>query len=131
MRAEMWRVQGSSPRFAEVTETVIDQLEVEGRKVMISETRPPATEPDLRYVYIARAYDGRRVLHQVQLETSAVAREMGTAALLGITDGAQHRTLGGFQTMPTYEDARPALTDLLGRLLRGEPVEAAASSAPE
>lgn len=134
-REAMWGIRrGSShPRLARMTEAVIDQLRVENHLVMVSETAPPAVEPDLRYVYVARAYvrEGSPPVAQVQLETSAVVRELGTAALIGYQQGPTHATTRiGFTAMPTYEQVRPTLEDVIGRLLRGEPVAAGASSTP-
>ncbi|MBX3269972.1 MAG: hypothetical protein KF729_06905 [Sandaracinaceae bacterium] len=134
-RHEMWRIRRESahPRFARMSEAVIDQLRVEGHLVMISETAPPDAEPDLRYLYVARAYveEGSPPVQQVQLETSAVARELGTAALIGYQQGTTHSTTSiAFTQLPTYAEVRPTLVDVIGRLLRGESVPAAASSSP-
>lgn len=134
-RHELWRIRQTArdPRLAQLREAVIDQLQVHGHLVMVSETAPPDVEPDLRYLYIARAYvrEGTPPVQQVQLETSAVAREMGTAALIGYQQGNGHATTRiGFTTLPTYQQVRPTLEDVIGRLLRNEPLPTGASSRP-
>jgi tetratricopeptide (TPR) repeat protein len=108
----LWRTSGD-PGVRRLTEYVFDQFEVEGTRVYAYETFEP--EGDLYYVYTFRiAGPNGKLAGTVQLESSAIIREMGTPYILGVTTGSRHETLTqSFKVLPAYETLKPIVTKII------------------
>jgi tetratricopeptide (TPR) repeat protein len=100
------RMTSRDPSVAKLKDYVFDQFEVGKHKVFAAETFD--TSGDLAYVYHFDVYDGSQRLGSVNLETSAVIREMGTPYLLGMDKPGVHSQLGqAWKTLPAYKDLKP------------------------
>jgi hypothetical protein len=100
----------SAPGVKQQNEFVIDQLVVDGRKVMIRETIEPK-DPTLHNHWTAMvlAPDGKTPELTVQLESSAYGRERGVPFINGMTRGSTHATWGGqYGELPAYAAWRTA-----------------------
>jgi len=107
------RMSSRDPNVASLKDYVCDQFEVCKRKVFAAETFD--TSGDLAYVYRFDVYDGKQRLGSVNLETSAVIREMGTPYLLGMDKPGVHSELGlGWKTLPAYKDLKPLVVKAIG-----------------
>jgi tetratricopeptide (TPR) repeat protein len=109
---QLWRTSGD-PRVRRLTEYVFDQFDVERTHVYAYETFDP--KGDLYYVYTFRvAGSNGKLAGSVQLESSAIIREMGTPYILGITTGSRHETLPqSFKALPAYDTLKPIVTKII------------------
>jgi tetratricopeptide (TPR) repeat protein len=108
----LWRAS-ADPDVRRLTEYVFDQFEVGGTHVYAYETFEP--EGDLYYVYTFRvAGSNGKLAGSVQLESSAIIREMGTPYILGVTTGSRHETLPHrFKSLPAYDTLKPIVTKII------------------
>ena len=97
---------------------VIDQFEVGDKHVYASETL--TWDEEMQYVYVFSVTQNDRTLRTVQLETSAILREMGHYGLMGMNEGQTHAQLGvGFDEEPSYEALRPVAKELIADIEAG------------
>jgi tetratricopeptide (TPR) repeat protein len=113
---KLWKTS-RDPAVRGLREYVLDQFEIGTLHVLAYETLAPAE--DLAYVYTFRVLGpDDKAIGSVQLETSAVIREMGFPYLMGVSRGAQHQTPGiGFKTLPKYSEVKAAATKLIAERL--------------
>lgn len=100
----------SQPSVKQQNEFVIDQLVVDGRKVMIKETIEPR-DPALHnhWTALVLATDGKTPELTVQLESSQYGRETGVPFINGMTRGSTHATWPGqYAELPPYATWRTA-----------------------
>ena len=109
---QLWRTTGDAS-VRRLREYVFDQFDVGPTYVYACETFEP--KGDLYYVYTFKVAgpDGK-LAGSVQLESSAVIREMGTPFVLGVTTGSGHETLKQFfKESPAYDTLRPIVVKVV------------------
>lgn len=113
---EIWRAS-QDPAVRNLREYVLDQFEVGTFHVLVFENLAPAE--DLAYIYTFRVFGpDEKPVGSVQLETSAVIRELGTPYLMGISRGAGHQQAGfGFKTLPKYSEVKAIAQKLIAERL--------------
>jgi tetratricopeptide (TPR) repeat protein len=108
---QIWRTS-ADPAVRRLTEYVFDQFDVGKAHVYAYETFEP--NGDLYYVYTFKVVgpDGK-LAGSVQLESSAVIRELGTPYILGVTTGSRHEGHQTFKVLPAYDTLIPIVTKLV------------------
>ncbi|MBC8070252.1 MAG: tetratricopeptide repeat protein, partial [Deltaproteobacteria bacterium] len=111
-KQEVKRIFAAStgPGVKQQNEFVIDQLVVDGRKVMIKETIEPK-DPALHQHWTAYVFavDGKTPELTVQLESSQYGRDTGVPFINGMTRGSTHATWPGqYDKLPAYGTWRAA-----------------------
>jgi Flp pilus assembly protein TadD len=124
------RARSAETRVRQLRSYVIDQRRVGDEDVMVEEVLEPGP-PSLQHFYSFICTRGSTRTRTVTLESSAVIRERGVAAVVGVElpNGSHATTNIGFRTMPTYQALRPAVDALIARLQRGDTSAIGASSA--
>jgi tetratricopeptide (TPR) repeat protein len=115
---------GRDPATRSWREFCFDQFLSGADRVLAYETLNPTG--DLVYHFRFRVEHAGKVVRSINVESSAVARELGTPYLLGESSGGRHRTFPiGWKVLPPY----PELKATVLRVLAGQ-VAAGASSSP-
>ena len=109
---KIWK-KSSDPAVRQRRDYVLEQFEIGGLHVMAAETLAPAEE--LAYIYTFKVYGAQdKLLGSVQLETSAVIREMGWPYLMGVSKPKSHQATGiGFKSLPRYSEVRETAVKLI------------------
>jgi tetratricopeptide (TPR) repeat protein len=117
---QIWRTS-NNPGVRRLTEYVFDQFDVGATHVYAYETFEP--KGDMYYVYTFRVAGANgKLAGSVQLESSAVIREMRTPYILGVTTGNRHETLSqSFKALPTYDTLRPIVTKIIAERFAATP----------
>lgn len=108
------------PEVKRQNELVIEQLVVEGKSVMITETLVPEGDLYSHWTAIVYGPDGKTRELTVQLESSAYGRETGVPFVIGINHGERHTTLGvTYPELPAYAQWRKFAVVKLASVISG------------
>jgi tetratricopeptide (TPR) repeat protein len=113
-KADVERIFAASkdPAVQAQRNVVIDQLVVDGRRVMIHQWLGEAEGLYSHWTAFVFGADGKRPEFSVQLESSEYGRETGWPYLSGITRADSHGTWGtGYKALPEYGTWRAAAVD--------------------
>jgi tetratricopeptide (TPR) repeat protein len=115
-RDKLFEIKKASkePRIAAMKAYVFDQLDVGRFHIYVYESFDPSG--DLAYVYRFDVSIHDRLLGSINLETSAVIREMGTPFILGMDQNNKHTTFPehAWKTLPPYKEVRALAVKLIG-----------------
>jgi tetratricopeptide (TPR) repeat protein len=113
----LWRTS-TDPRVRGLTQYIFDQFDVGKVRVMAFETFDP--KGDLYYVYtFVMVGEGNKRLGSVNLESSAVIREMGKPYIIGMDrlDRSHGNTGIVFEKLPRYAELKPIIIEVIKKEL--------------
>lgn len=114
------REKSADPKVREMREYCFDQFDVGDLHVLAYETFDKSGDLYYQYTFKVTGADGN-VQRTINLETSAVDRELGTPYLLGADEGRVHRTYtAGWKALPAYGELKPVVIQAIeGKLSVG------------
>lgn len=127
LRQEL-RAQWQAGQAPEGTRSmVIDQLLVGEERVFVQENL--IQDPEMDYVYVFACTVAGQTVRTVQLESSAVLRELGQDSVMGMDADGTHTTFRvGFRQRPSYQELRPVARQLIEQIQAGSAEVGASSS---
>ncbi|MHC4223574.1 MAG: tetratricopeptide repeat protein, partial [Planctomycetota bacterium] len=116
-RKKLFDLRNSTPRTRkEIQEYCFDQFEAGDDRVFAYETFDKTGDLYYHYTFKVVSPDGE-IQRTVNIESSAVARELGALFMLGEDEKGVHRTYHGFKKLPPYPELKKEILKVIERKL--------------